>query len=148
MSRAVVSSSIVALTFVAAGAGAAQQRAEITIGHPVHGAVAAGDVVTRPGILGLFSSEEDLTSAVAGKFQAGGYLSHFLRTALAGEADLGPRDGTITAGELSTYLRRQFASQAANVEAETMDNQHNYQNLVIERGGVKINDVVLALASR
>jgi hypothetical protein len=108
----------------------------------------ARDVVTRPGILGLFSSEEDLTSAVAGKFQAGGYLSHFLRMALSGEADIQPRDGRITAGELSTYLHRQFATQAADVEAETTDNQHNYQNLVIERGGVKIDDLVLALASR
>jgi cytochrome P450 len=47
----------------------------------------ARDVVSRPGVMGLFSSEEDLTSAVADKFEAGGYLSHFLRAGLAGEGD-------------------------------------------------------------
>lgn len=104
----------------------------------------ARDVVTRPGIMGLFSSEEDLTSAVAGKFQAGGYLAHFLRTGL-GVAGDGDHNGAVTAGELSTYLRRQFAEQAADVEAVTSERQRNYQFLVIERGGVKIDDVVLAL---
>jgi hypothetical protein len=104
----------------------------------------ARDVVNRPGVMGLFSSEEDLTSAVAGKFQAGGYLAHFLRTGLAGDAD-GDRNRDVTAGELSTYLRRQFAAQAADVEAVTSERQRNYQFLVIERGGVKIDDVVLAL---
>ena len=104
----------------------------------------ARNVITRPGIMGLFSSEEDLTSAVAGKFQAGGYLSHFLRTALAGDADEN-HDGTITAGELSAYLRHEFASEVSDVEAETMDRQRNYQFLVVERGGVKIDDLVLAV---
>jgi len=107
----------------------------------------ARNVVNHPGVMGLFSSEEDLTSAVAGKFQAGGYLSHFLRTGLAGEAD-GDSDRSITAGELSAYLRRQFATQAANVEAVTSDRQRNYQYLVVERGGVKIDDLVLTLATR
>ncbi len=105
----------------------------------------ARDVVNRPGVMGLFSSEEDLTSAVAGKFQAGGYLSHFLRTGLAGEADLEPRNGLITAGELSTYLRRQFATGAVDVEAISSDRERNYQYLVIDRGGVKIDDVVLRI---
>ncbi len=107
----------------------------------------ARDVVNRPGIMGLFSSEEDLTSAVAGKFQAGGYLSHFLRSGLAGEADAEPRNGLITAGELSTYLRRQFAAGAADVEAVSSDRERNYQYLVIERGGVKIDDVVLRVGN-
>ncbi|NIS36445.1 MAG: caspase family protein, partial [Actinobacteria bacterium] len=39
----------------------------------------AKDIITRPGRVGLFSSEEDVLSAVASQFQAGGYLSHFLR---------------------------------------------------------------------
>ena len=107
----------------------------------------ARNVVNQPGVMGLFSSEEDLTSAVAGKFQAGGYLSHFLRTALAGEAD-SDRNSQITAGELSAYLRRQFSTQAADVEAVTSERQRNYQYLVVERGGVKIDDLVLALAAR
>ena len=104
------------------------------------------NVVDRPGVMGLFSSEEDLTSAVAGKFQAGGYLSHFLRTGMAGEAD-GDGDRLVTAGELATYLRRQFRTEVESVESETADGQRNYQNLVIDRGGVQVDDVILRLAS-
>ena len=106
----------------------------------------ARNVVDRPGVMGLFSSEEDLTSAVADKFEAGGYLSHFLRAGLAGAGD-GDGDGVVTAGELATYLRRQFVAEVENVESETMDGQRNYQNLVIDRGGVQVDDVVLRLAS-
>lgn len=107
----------------------------------------ARNVVDRPGVMGLFSSEEDLTSAVADRFQAGGYLSHFLRAGLAGSGDM-DGDGVVTAGELATYLRRQFVAEVENVEAETAEGQRNYQNLVIDRGGVQIDDVVLRLASR
>ena len=104
----------------------------------------ARDVVSRPGVMGLFSSEEDLTSAVAEKFQAGGYLSHFLRVGLSGEADT-DTNHIVTAGEMSTYLRRQFAAQANDVEASTQDGARNYQFLVVERGGVKIDDPMLQL---
>lgn len=106
----------------------------------------ARNVVDRPGVMGLFSSEEDLTSAVADKFEAGGYLSHFLRAGLAGAGD-GDGDGMVTAGELATYLRRQFVAEVDGVEAETLEGQRNYQNLVIDRGGVQIDDIVLRLAS-
>ena len=106
----------------------------------------ARNVVDRPGVMGLFSSEEDLTSAVAGKFQAGGYLSHFLRAGMSGDAD-GDGDQLVTAGELSTYLRRQFRAEVDNVPSETSDGQRNYQNLVIDRGGVQVDDVILRLAS-
>lgn len=103
----------------------------------------ARDVVTRPAVMGLFSSEEDLTSQVAGKFEAGGYLSHFIRLAFEGQADINA-NGSITAGELSTYLRSKFAEEGA-ITASTSDRQRNYQYLVVERGGVKIDDVVVAL---
>jgi len=53
----------------------------------------------------------------------------------------------VTAGELATYLRRQFSSQAEGVEAQTTEGQRNYQNLVIDRGGVQIDDVVLRLGT-
>ena len=96
--------------------------------------------------MGVFSSEEDLTSAVADKFQAGGYLSHFLRTGLDGTADENG-DDLVTAGELSTYLRRQFQVEVADVEAETADGQRNYQNLVIDRGGVQVDDVIVRLTA-
>ena len=105
----------------------------------------ARNVVTRPGIMGMFSSEEDLTSAVAGKFQAGGYLSHFLRTGLGGEANA-DGDDMITAGELTQYLRRRYAIDAADVRTQTADGQRSYQNLVVERGGVQVDDVVVRVA--
>jgi len=104
----------------------------------------ARDVVARPGVMGLFSSEEDLTSAVADKFEAGGYLSHFIRTGLGGEADEN-RNGMITAGELSVYLRRRFSEDAQGVQSVTAEGQRNYQFLVVDRGGVKVDDMVLAL---
>lgn len=106
----------------------------------------ARNVVDRPGVMGLFSSEEDLTSAVAGKFSAGGYLAHFLRTGMAGEADT-DGDRMVTAGELTTYLRRQFNRDVDGVESETVDGQRSYQNLVVDRGGVQVDDVVIRLAA-
>ncbi|HEV7229466.1 pre-peptidase C-terminal domain-containing protein [Brevundimonas sp.] len=105
----------------------------------------ARNVVTRPGIMGMFSSEEDLTSQVAGKFQAGGYLSHFLRTGLGGEANA-DGDDMITAGELTQYLRRRYAVDVADVRTQTIDGQRSYQNLVVERGGVQVDDVVVRVA--
>ncbi|MFC7379750.1 caspase family protein [Brevundimonas sp. GCM10030266] len=104
----------------------------------------ARNVVDRPGVMGLFSSEEDLTSAVASKFRAGGYLSHFLREGMVGAADM-DGDRLVTAGELSTYLRRQFRTEVEDVESETQDGQRNYQNLVIDRGGVQVDDVIVRL---
>jgi len=104
----------------------------------------ARNVVDRPGVMGLFSSEEDLTSAVADKFRAGGYLSHFLREGMAGGADM-DGDRLVTAGELSTWLRRQFRTEVEDVESETGDGQRNYQNLVIDRGGVQVDDVIIRL---
>ncbi len=106
----------------------------------------ARNVVDRPGVMGLFSSEEDLTSAVADKFSAGGYLAHFLRTGMAGEADA-DGDRMVTAGELTTYLRRQFNRDVDGVASRTVDGQNSYQNLVVDRGGVQVDDVVLRLAA-
>jgi hypothetical protein len=101
-------------------------------------------VISRPGLMGLFSSEEDLTSGVALKFQAGGYLSYFLTQGLQGQAD---DDGNhiVTAGELSDYLWRKFAREVDNEESWTINHQRNYQRLVVDRGGVKVDDVVIAL---
>jgi hypothetical protein len=101
-------------------------------------------VVSRAGIIGLFSSEEDLTSQVAVKFQAGGYLSHFVRTGLGGEANA-DGDDMITAGELTQYVRRKYATEvtAYDVGGQTIDGQRSYQNLVVERGGVQVDDVVV-----
>src|SRR3990172_6289849 len=102
----------------------------------------AKDVISAPGRVGFFSSEEDLTSAVAGQFEAGGYLSHFLRTGVGGEADNDPRDGQLTAGEPSHYLFRQFASHVTNVSSSDSSDGENYQHLVVDRGAVRVNKVL------
>lgn len=96
----------------------------------------AKDVITRPGRMGLFSSEEDVLSAVAGQFQAGGYLSHFLRTAI-GEADSDPNDQVLTVGELTHYVHRQFAQHATDVRLAGA-----YQHLVVDRGAVRVDHVL------
>jgi hypothetical protein len=101
------------------------------------------NTVDRPNVLGLFSSEEDLTSLVAGRLEAGGYLSYYLRTALSGEAD-NDGDRVITAGELSTYLRRRFRLEG-DIPASTREDEANYQYLLVERGGIHIDDGVVRL---
>jgi hypothetical protein len=105
----------------------------------------ARDVVSRPGVMGLFSSEEDLTSSVAEKFQAGGFLSHFIQTGLSGNADEN-RDRVITAGELSAYVRREFAREE-RIQASTLEGQSNYQFPVIERGAVQVDAPIIALGT-
>lgn len=102
----------------------------------------AKDVIRVAGRMGMFSSEEDLTSSVAGQFQAGGYLSHFLRTGIDGEADMAPRDGTLTAGELSHYLFRQFGAHVGDVGATDQNFARSFQHLVIDRGAVGVADLL------
>lgn len=67
----------------------------------------AKDVISRPGRMGVFSSEEDVTSSVAEKFEAGGYLAAFIVRALTDEwADDGDR--RLTTLELSHYLHERY----------------------------------------
>ena len=100
-------------------------------------------LIDRPNVVGMFSSEEDLTSLVASRFRAGGFLSYFLRAGLTGEAD-DDGDGIVTAGELSTYVRRRFRVEG-DIPATTREDERNYQNALIERGGVHIDDVIVRL---
>ena len=102
------------------------------------------NLIDRPNVMGLFSSEEDLTSLVADRFKAGGFLAYFLRSGLAGEADA-DGDRIVTAGELSTYVRRRFRREG-DIPATTREDNGNFQNLVIERGGIHVDDVVVRLA--
>ncbi|HJL46195.1 MAG TPA: caspase family protein, partial [Polyangiaceae bacterium LLY-WYZ-15_(1-7)] len=99
----------------------------------------AKDLITRPGRVGFFSSEEDVLSAVAGQFQAGGYLSHFIRLAVSGDADMSPRDRVLTVGELSHFLYTQFGRHATDVQL-----QGAYQHLVVDRGAVTSDQVLWA----
>ena len=102
-----------------------------------HSGGLAKDVITRPGRIGLFSSEEDVLSAVASQFQAGGYLSHFLRTGMGGAADTEPQDGVLTVGELTHFLYTQFGAHAQDVHRAA-----SYQHLVMDRGAVRVDHVM------
>lgn len=100
----------------------------------------AKDIITRPGRVGMFSSEEDVTSAVAGRFQAGGYLSHFLRLGIQGEADNDPNNAILTVGELTHYTWVQFGRHASDVRMSM-----GYQHLVVDRGAVRTTEVLWAV---
>ncbi len=97
----------------------------------------AKDVITRTGRVGFFSSQEDVESAVATQFQAGGYLSYFLREGTAGAADASPRDSVLTVGELEHYLVLQFGQNARDI---AMDGA--FQHLVVDRGAVRSQQVL------
>ncbi|HEV2865701.1 MAG TPA: hypothetical protein VGX37_04245, partial [Allosphingosinicella sp.] len=101
------------------------------------------NLVDRPNVMGLFSSEEDLTSLVASRFKAGGFLSYFLRAGLTGDAD-DDGDRIVTTGELATYVRRRFRREG-DIPATTREDDRNFQNLLVERGGLHVDDVVVRL---
>jgi len=104
------------------------------------------DVVSVPGRMGLFSSEEDVLSSVASKFRAGGYLAHFMADGIGRRfADLNG-DRTTSALELSQYLHNRYR---ADVESSTGSDyvrtggpQLGYQHLVVDRGSIRSSEVL------
>jgi hypothetical protein len=98
------------------------------------------DVVSVPGRMGLFSSEEDVLSQVASKFQAGGYLSVFFEEALTQPYADRDDNGELTAIELSQYLHDRFRADVKSFGTDeyvrASGPQANYQRLVVDRGGV------------
>jgi hypothetical protein len=105
----------------------------------------AKDIVSAPGRMGIFSSEEDITSNVASKFRAGGYLSLFLDEAIAqGLAD-DDNDNSITAIELSQYLHERYRADVKSARpADVVRNEMSlgYQHLVVDRGSIGAYDVL------
>ncbi len=106
----------------------------------------AKDLISVPGRMGMFSSEEDVTSQVAVKFRAGGYLSYFLDEAIGeGYAD-GDRDGDVTAIELSEYVHLRYRNDVKSADpsefVRTGGPQSGYQHLVVDRGSVGPYDVL------
>lgn len=103
------------------------------------------DVISAPGRMGMFSSEEDVTSAVAAKFRAGGYLARFLADALGEErlADDGS-DGIVTALELSEYVQARYRTDVKSAPGEFVQVTNNlgYQHLVVDRGSIGPFDVL------
>ena len=106
----------------------------------------AKDLISVPGRMGMFSSEEDVTSQVAVKFRAGGYLSYFLDEAIGeGHADQN-RDGDVTAIELSEYVHLRYRNDVKSADpnnfVRTGGPQSGYQHLVVDRGSVGPYDVL------
>jgi hypothetical protein len=92
------------------------------------------DFVSRPGRMGLFSSDEDVLSDTAEPRGAGGYLSWHLRRGVLGEADARPHDGVLHAGELSDYILDGYVT-----DHRLMNPPHEIdraQRLVVRRGSV------------
>jgi hypothetical protein len=102
------------------------------------------NLINRPNVMGLFSSEEDLTSLVASRFKAGGFLAYFLREGMTGDADM-DGDRLVTAGELSDYVRRRFRREG-EIPADTREDVPGTQNLIVERGGLRVDDGIVRLA--
>jgi hypothetical protein len=95
---------------------------------------------SAPNRFGMYSSEEDVLSQVAQRFQAGGYLSYFLRRGVT-EADRN-HDNSMRAGELAQYLIDSYAQNRTSMQSEDGAGVNTWQNLRIARGGVAVNDML------
>ena len=111
------------------------------------------DVINQPGRMGLFSSHEDVTSAVAAKFRAGGYLARFMVDAIGERLADADTDGALTALELSQYLYERYRSDVKSVPQDksgayadiVMTGQNlGYQQIIVDRGGVGPSQVLFA----
>jgi hypothetical protein len=98
----------------------------------------ARDIMTRPGRVGLFSSDEDVLSDTADSLGAGGYLSWALREAVLRAADTRPADGMMTAGELTDSLVDAFAEHHRTMNPA--GDMSPMQRLVIDRGSLSWSD--------
>ena len=105
------------------------------------------DVISAPGRMGLFSSEEDVTSSVAAKFRAGGYLALFVADAIGDHLADADEDGQLTAIELSQYVHERYRADVKSADpteiVRTGGPQMGYQHLVVDRGSIGPYDVLL-----
>jgi len=106
----------------------------------------AKDLISRPGRMGMFSSEEDVTSQVAVKFRAGGYLAYFFDEAVGERLADEDGNGEVTALELSEYIhlryRNDVKASSPDVFVRTGGPQSGYQHLVVDRGSIGPYDVL------
>jgi hypothetical protein len=104
------------------------------------------DVISAPGRIGFFSSEEDVTSQVAAKFRAGGYLAVFAADAIGGGYADADGDGAISAIELSQYLHERYRADVKSAGPEdfvrTGGPQSGFQHLVVDRGSIAPFDII------
>lgn len=104
----------------------------------------AKDVVSAPGRMGIFASEEDVLAQVAEDYEAGGYLSRFIVDALLEQRSTADRDkdSQLSAFELCHYLGERYrdevrseliAEGAEQAEAEpTVENEPGSAAALIE----------------
>ncbi len=111
------------------------------------------DLISQPHRMGLFSSHEDVTSAVAAKFRAGGYLSRFMVEAIGERRADEDNDGALTALELSQYLYERYRSDVKSMPQDksgayddiVLTGQNlGYQQIIVDRGGVGPSQVLFA----
>jgi hypothetical protein len=105
----------------------------------------AKDLISVPGRMGLFSSEEDVTSSVAAKFQAGGYLSLFLADAIETRLADSNGDDAVSAIELSQYVYERYRADvkaSAGEFVRTGGPQAGHQHLVVDRGSIGPYDIL------
>ncbi len=108
----------------------------------------AKDAISSPGRMGLFSSEEDVVSAVAVKFQAGGYLSRFFADAAETAQADEDANGAVTALELSQYLHNRFDADVRGTGRELIvarDTRPEHQKLIVDRGSVGLYETLFSL---
>lgn len=96
----------------------------------------------RKNQIGIFSSEEDVSSFVAEQFEAGGYLSNILVYGLGESADRTPEDGVVTVAELLQYIRTAWGELGQVLGVDSSDH-FAHQELVIERGYTSPQEVIL-----
>ena len=104
------------------------------------------DVISVPGRMGLFSSEEDVTSSVAAKFRAGGYLAVFLADAIGDKLADADGDGRINAIELSQYVHERYRTDLKSGGpgdfVRTGGPQLGHQHLVVDRGSIGPREIL------
>jgi hypothetical protein len=99
----------------------------------------AKDLISVPGRMGLFSSEEDVTSLVARDLGAGGYLARFFEQAVGEHEADADRDRLLTAFELSQYIRERYRRDVTTKGADdyvSAGRERSYQHLVVDRGAI------------
>ena len=105
--------------------------------------------------MGLFSSHEDVTSAVAEKFRAGGYLAQFMVEAIGERRADTDRNNALTSLELSQYLYERYRSDVTGDQPSSqkrddgayddivlIDRNLGYQQLIVDRGSIGPSQVL------
>lgn len=100
----------------------------------------ARDIMTAPGRIGFFSSDEDVLSATAEPVGAGGYLSYMMRQAVLGHADARPGDGAMLAGELGDFIIESGVEQHRSMNPE--GSNEPLQRILVERGSYTWSDLL------